>query len=116
MLPAGMLQAVIEPPASPRDCTFAKMSANYTADLLTVVEPCVFGGDPDCSQCGCSISTALHWIGGKKLAGVPVGGLIRGSIAIGAQVNRMRGGIAQPVRWAGQRAPLVHIKNNAGSD
>ena len=52
-----------------RLCLFAKMSVNYTADLRTNVEPCVFGGDPDCSRCGCSASAGLHWIGGMKIAG-----------------------------------------------
>ncbi len=70
MLPQGMAQAVVEPPRNPDECIFARMSANYTADLRTTVEPCVFGGDPDCTQCGCSISTALHWIAVKKFAGV----------------------------------------------
>jgi MoaA/NifB/PqqE/SkfB family radical SAM enzyme len=109
MLPVGMAQAVIEPPQSPDQCIFAKMSANYTADLRTVVEPCVFGGDPDCSQCGCSISTALHWIGAKNLAGVPVRSLVRGSIAVGAAVNWI-GGSGRPARWTPAPGELVQIK------
>jgi MoaA/NifB/PqqE/SkfB family radical SAM enzyme len=103
MLPEGMAQAVVAPPRNPEECIFAKMSANYTADLRTVVEPCVFGGDPDCSQCGCSISTALHWIGGKKAAGVPVRNLVRASMAVGgavgAALKRFDGGESKPARW-----------------
>ena len=98
-----MMQALVSPPRSPDQCIFAKMSVNYTADLRTTVEPCVFGGDPDCSQCGCSTSTALHWIGGKKLAGMPVRTLVRASIAVGvamgAVVSRFNGGDARSVRW-----------------
>ena len=58
----GIGRAFVNPPAQPKDCLFAKMSVNYSADFKTRVEPCVFGGTPDCSQCGCAISSALHWI------------------------------------------------------
>ncbi|MGA3187926.1 MAG: radical SAM protein [Bryobacteraceae bacterium] len=89
MLPEGMARAFVEPPQSPAHCLFAKMSVNYTADLKTNVEPCVFGGDPDCSQCGCSISAGLHWIGGLKVAGpLRVEHLVRASVAIGKGVKR----------------------------
>jgi MoaA/NifB/PqqE/SkfB family radical SAM enzyme len=90
MLPDGMARAFADPPASPQECLFAKMSLNYTADLKTNVEPCVFGGDPDCSQCGCSISAALHWIGGIKVAGpLKVKHLVKASVATGVAVNRV---------------------------
>jgi MoaA/NifB/PqqE/SkfB family radical SAM enzyme len=48
----GIARAIIHPPRNPDDCLFSKMSANYSADLQSRVEPCVFGGAPDCSQCG----------------------------------------------------------------
>src|SRR2546427_6157542 len=63
-----MARAFVHPPSNPGDCLFSKMSANYSADLQSRVEPCVFGGSPDCSQCGCAISSALHWIRTIKLA------------------------------------------------
>jgi hypothetical protein len=53
----GISQAIRVPPASPSKCMFARMSTNYSADLSTRVEPCIFGGNPDCSQCGCAISS-----------------------------------------------------------
>src|ERR1700721_18993 len=65
----GVAGAIVRPPSDPGDCVFSKMSANYSADLRTRVEPCVFGGNPDCSQCGCAISSGLHWIRGVKFAG-----------------------------------------------
>lgn len=107
MLPEGMEQALVEPPRNPQECIFARMSANYTADLRTVVEPCVFGGDPECAECGCSISTGLHWIGAKRLAGVRVRSLVRASMAVGSAANLLTGGEAQPPRWSGG---LVNIK------
>src|SRR5256885_3509004 len=48
---------------------FSRMSTNYSADLSTRVEPCIFGGDPDCAQCGCAISSGLHWLKEIPLAG-----------------------------------------------
>jgi MoaA/NifB/PqqE/SkfB family radical SAM enzyme len=85
----GMAQALLSPPASPADCAFARVSANYTADLRTRVTPCVFGGNPDCSQCGCAISTALHWITNQKIGPVRARHLLNASLAVGAAVRRL---------------------------
>jgi MoaA/NifB/PqqE/SkfB family radical SAM enzyme len=87
----GMAQALLDPPQSPEECAFARVSANYTADLRTRVRPCVFGGNPDCSQCGCAISSALHWITNQKLGPVRARDLFNGSLAIGAAMNRLQG-------------------------
>src|SRR5258706_12806555 len=65
----GVAQAFLYPPKNPDDCLFSKMSANYSADLETRVEPCVFGGTPDCSQCGCAVSSGLHLMRTVKVAG-----------------------------------------------
>src|ERR1700730_6732700 len=69
LIPEGMARAFVNPPPNPQSCLFSKMSVNYSADLETRVEPCVFGGNPDCSQCGCSISSALHWIENENIVG-----------------------------------------------
>jgi sulfatase maturation enzyme AslB (radical SAM superfamily) len=101
MLPAGMAAAFAAPPESPAQCLFSKMSVNYTADLKTNVEPCVFGGDPDCSQCGCSISAGLHWIGGISVAGpLKVKHLVRASMATGRVVNHVFPHKTQVTRWS----------------
>jgi MoaA/NifB/PqqE/SkfB family radical SAM enzyme len=114
---AGIGRAFVHPPSSPRDCLFAKMSANYSADLETRVEPCVFGGSPDCSQCGCIASSGLHWIRSVKVAGpLEVGHFVRTSVAIGSLVNRLKRRALQPSRWgpggpqAGTKTELVHIE------
>jgi len=100
LITEGMAEAILNPPSSPDDCLFSKMSANYSADLQSRVEPCVFGGTPDCSQCGCSISSALHWIRTIKVAGpLKVGHFVRGSIGVGKLVNRLRTRSEQPQRW-----------------
>jgi MoaA/NifB/PqqE/SkfB family radical SAM enzyme len=96
----GMVEALLHPPSSPEDCLFSRMSANYSADLQSRVEPCVFGGAPDCSQCGCAISSALHWIRTVKVVGpVKVGHFVKGSIAVGTLMNRIRSHSIQPSRW-----------------
>jgi organic radical activating enzyme len=96
----GLGRALLQPPKNPNDCLFAKMSSNVSADLQSRVEPCVFGGAPDCSQCGCAASTALHWIRGVKVAGpLRVDHFIGSSVRIGRFVNRLRSGPARPSRW-----------------
>ena len=108
----SIAQAAIEPPANPGECLFSKMSANYSADLATRVEPCVFGGAPDCSQCGCAISNALHWIQSIRLAGpLKIGHIVAGSVEIGRLANRLRRDSARPSRW-----DLSHPKPAAGND
>jgi len=96
----GMGEALVRPPENPADCVFAKMSVNYSADLKSRVEPCVFGGSPDCSQCGCAISTGLHWIRGIEMAGpLKVDHLIQGSLRVGQFANRIRRSSINPSRW-----------------
>jgi MoaA/NifB/PqqE/SkfB family radical SAM enzyme len=96
----GFAEALLRPPKNPDDCLFAKMSANYSADLKSRVEPCVFGGTPDCSQCGCAASSGLHWIRTVKVAGpLKVGHFIGGSVKAGLLVNRLRARPARPRRW-----------------
>jgi MoaA/NifB/PqqE/SkfB family radical SAM enzyme len=115
LVPDGMAKAFAAPPASPEDCIFSRMSANYTADFKTQVEPCVFGGDPDCSQCGCSMSAALHWIGGAKVAGpLQVKHLVRGSMAVGSFVSSIVPWRDRQARWnkAPDRSELIQIKSS----
>lgn len=118
LISEGMMDAFVNPPANPQSCLFAKMSANYTADLETHVEPCVFGGNPDCSQCGCSISSALHWIQNEKIAGpLRVSHIARTSLRIGSAVNRLRSRRHRPARWqpgtsfSAPRNDLVQIES-----
>ncbi len=88
---SGFSAALLHPPASPKECTFSRLSKNYSADLVTRVEPCVFGGDPDCSQCGCSASAAAQWICEAKVAG-PLKGkhILHGSMRIGSAVAHLQ--------------------------
>lgn len=96
----GIGQALVRPPENPADCVFAKMSANYSADLISRVEPCIFGGSPDCSQCGCAISTGLHWVREVNVAGpMKIDHFIAASVGIGRVVNWFRAEEPPPPRW-----------------
>ena len=117
----GIGQALLEPPRNPQECLFSKMSTNFSADLTTRVEPCIFGGTPDCSQCGCVVSSGLHYVQQRKLIGpLSIGHLVRGSTAVGSLMNRLRSGSVNPYRWGTRGhghapADLVQI-GSAGSD
>jgi MoaA/NifB/PqqE/SkfB family radical SAM enzyme len=118
LVPEGMAKAFVSPPKNPDECLFSKMSVNYSADLRTHVEPCVFGGTPDCSQCGCSISSALHWIRDVKVTGpIKVGHLVRASLSIGSAVRKLRDSGDAPNRWdkgvrlVGEKSPLIQIES-----
>src|SRR6266849_6536480 len=100
LFPEGIGQAILHPPNNPDEFLFAKMSANYSADFKTRVEPCVFGGTPDCSQCGCSASSGLHWIRTLKIVGpAKIDHFISSSVKIGLMMNRLRSRAARPSRW-----------------
>jgi len=95
-----LARAFIAPPQNPDDCVFAKMSANYSADLRSRVEPCVFGGTPDCAQCGCAASMGMHMVREVKVAGgVKVGHFIGASMATGRFMNRPKARPDRTARW-----------------
>ncbi|HUA91747.1 MAG TPA: radical SAM protein [Terracidiphilus sp.] len=106
LTPHGYAEALLHPPSSPEKCTFSRLSKNYSADLKTHVEPCVFGGDPDCSQCGCSASVAAHWVSGIKVAGpLKARHLLRGSMRIGSAMARLQRVAIPAWRQRGKTAP-----------
>ncbi|MGA8313302.1 MAG: radical SAM protein [Terriglobales bacterium] len=100
LMSPGIAEALVEPPRNPQECLFSKMSTNFSADLTTRVEPCIFGGTPDCSQCGCVVSSGLHHVQKRSVVGpLKIGHLVRASTAIGSLMNRLRSGAANPYRW-----------------
>lgn len=90
-MPERMIREFRNPPASPQDCIFARTTLSVSADLRTRIMPCQFGGDPDCSQCGCAASMGLAGIGHYQLLpGVTAGQLFAVSEMIGSGVKRLR--------------------------
>ena len=83
-MPEGMLRQFATPPQKPDECIFALTTQTLSADLKTKIVPCQFGGNPDCSSCGCIASMGLAAVAAHKLGGViPVGAIFRASIKIG---------------------------------
>jgi hypothetical protein len=86
------IDGFLTPPLSPSQCIFASITRTITADLKTRVGPCQFGGNPDCSQCGCVASAGLNSIGKLKTpGGIPVQRIFDQSFKIGNVVAAMRG-------------------------
>jgi sulfatase maturation enzyme AslB (radical SAM superfamily) len=89
---SGMLDVYARPPASPAECTFARTTACVSADLVRSIVPCQYGGNPDCSNCGCVASASLEAISRHRLFGViPVSHIFSASARIGATVQYARG-------------------------
>jgi MoaA/NifB/PqqE/SkfB family radical SAM enzyme len=85
------IRELARPPRSPEECIFAKTTHTISADLRTPITPCQFGGDPDCSQCGCLASAGLTAVGRYRLAGLMrVETLFNLSARIGALRSRRR--------------------------
>ena len=93
LMTPGIAKALATPPANPDQCVFSRVSVNYSADLRTKVQPCFFGGEPDCRQCGCAVMAGLHWIGKKRLIGpVRLKHVMESSIAIGSLMPHVEPG------------------------
>ena len=89
-LPNSVLRGYRRPPKSPADCIFARTTVNFTADLKSKIKPCQFGGQPDCSQCGCFASVALNAVCKHRVLKVlPVRTLYEVSDAIGKRTARV---------------------------
>jgi sulfatase maturation enzyme AslB (radical SAM superfamily) len=94
--PEGLIDSYANPPSSPDECVFAKMTTSISADLTTRITPCQFGGAPDCQNCGCVASAGLAALGRHSVLGlIPVRSLFTGSIRIGEQMRRLRPVAAQ---------------------
>jgi pyruvate-formate lyase-activating enzyme len=84
VLPKTVLQGYLNPPQSPSDCLFARANLSITADLKSRITPCQFGGDPDCSQCGCMASAGFKAVADTRLLGIlPLKKIYDASDAIG---------------------------------
>lgn len=90
-MPRQLIAQFLRPPASPDDCIFAKTTETISADFRTRITPCQFGGEPDCSECGCIASMGLAAVGDHRLGGVMrVQSIFNGSIRVGRWVAARR--------------------------
>ena len=86
-----VLREFLKPPSSPAECIFAQTTQVVSADLKTRVTPCQFGGNPDCSQCGCMASMGLAAVGHLQIgAGITLGNLYNVSDRIGNGIGKLR--------------------------
>jgi MoaA/NifB/PqqE/SkfB family radical SAM enzyme len=87
-MPAALIRQFAAPPSSPKDCVFALTTQTLSADLKTRITPCQFGGNPDCSSCGCIASMGLAAVAAYKLGGIlPLGAIFKASAKIGQSVK-----------------------------
>lgn len=83
-MPKELIQQFATPPRSPEDCVFARTTQTLSADLKTRIVPCQFGGNPDCSSCGCVASMGLAAVAAYRLGGIiPVGAVFKASVEVG---------------------------------
>lgn len=75
-MPEAVIHELESPPNRPEDCIFARTTETISADLRTKITPCQFGGDPDCTQCGCIASMGLAAVGHHRVAGPLTAGQI----------------------------------------
>ena len=86
-----VLKAYLSPPQNPSECIFATITQCLSPDLETVVSPCQFGGNPNCSECGCLGSIAMHAVGARRLSiGVKMGSIFKASNRVGGWVRSVR--------------------------
>ncbi len=95
-MPEGLVKQYATPPAGPDDCIFAQTTSCISADFEHRITPCQFGGNPDCSQCGCIASAGLKAVGAHRIIGgtVRVGAIFETSFKIGKSMRNRREAVA----------------------
>jgi len=89
----SILREFLYPPLRPDDCVFAQLTETRSADLKTKIIPCQFGGDPDCSQCGCIASMVMSRRRDKAaIAGLATTSIIKVSAIVGTYAARVHSG------------------------
>jgi len=112
-MPDALIDQIAAPPHSPEECIFARTTETISADLRTRITPCQFGGQPDCSQCGCVASMALAAVGQHKLVGpLTAGHMFLASDALGKRLRRLRGGAKSNGAQAPAPSPFRVLENS----
>jgi len=95
-MPEGLIKQFATPPAGPDECIFAQTTTCISADFERRITPCQFGGNPDCSQCGCIASAGLKAVGAHKIAGgtIRIGAIFETSLKIGRKLRDRREAVA----------------------
>jgi len=94
-MPEGLINKYAVPPQTPDDCVFAQTTTCVSADFEHRITPCQFGGNPDCSQCGCIASAGLAAVAAHRLpGGLRVGAIFDTSLRIGRTLRHRREAVA----------------------
>ena len=94
-MPEQLVQQYVTPPKSPDECIFALTTNCISADFEHRITPCQFGGNPDCSQCGCMASAGLAAVGAHRLpGGIRIGALFETSRKVGHKIRIRREAVA----------------------
>ena len=94
-MPEGLIRKYAAPPQTPEDCVFAQTTTCVSADFEHRITPCQFGGNPDCSQCGCIASAGLSAVAAHRLpGGVRVGAIFDASLRVGRSMRSRREAVA----------------------
>lgn len=82
-MPESMIRQFSPLPPGPGDRVFPLTTKTVSANLKTVISSCQFGGNPDCSSCGCIASIRPAAIDQHKLGGVTlVSAIFRASLKV----------------------------------
>lgn len=107
-----VIDEIANPPASPEECIFARTTQTISADLVTQITPCQFGGDPDCSQCGCIASMGLAAVGHYKVAGkLTAGDLFMASDRFGRRWRNLRTVLSRRKSKVTESKPFTILPN-----
>lgn len=107
----SLIRVYAEPPASPEECIFSKVTTSLSADFAREITPCQFGGKPDCSNCGCMASAGFAAVGRHKLPiGITVGAIFNASFKVGAGVKAIRRGLSSAPDGI-EEASLDHLNS-----
>jgi hypothetical protein len=110
-MPEAVIRQFASPPHSPQDCVFALTTQILSADLVTKVTPCQYGGNPDCASCGCIASMGLASIASHKLGGMlSVGTIFKASVKFGQNRAKLR-----TEHRAEEPLQILQIKETCGS-
>ena len=91
----GITEFYENPPESPDQCIFARLSTCVSADFRTAISPCQFGGNPDCKNCGCIASAAMDAVRRHELpGGIRVNSIFEASFKVGSRIEKIRNAIA----------------------
>jgi hypothetical protein len=106
-LPEAIIREMAVPPRSPDECIFARTTETISADLRTAITPCQFGGDPDCSQCGCIASMGLAAVGHHRVLGkLTAGHIFMASDRVGKGWRAAVNALSSQPRSSAIRSPL----------